>query len=331
MVADTSIFDMTDELLFSALGLQIEPTSDNLHQQLVSSPTLTTLSYNYETPCTTPLSEASDPSDDYNLTTLRETSEYYTNYSSSPEMLWNEWSCTNGSKSSSGCLSELSELSELDSELEWCLDRSWNTGLPERTPLCTPGCEGFLHLPLPPQRQVQQPHFQHDEPLLVLGIDLRALEDTLGTDHNNNQIDENLLVQSAANAALATHDYTNRNLANAAEDRCFPCTYQGCAKMYAKASHLKAHLRRHTGEKPFACTWAGCGWRFSRSDELARHRRSHSGIKPYPCEMCTKRFARSDHLAKHRKVHRKNSFPIFPGGPGKSFRTSKMNQVTTEM
>ncbi|KAJ8906689.1 hypothetical protein NDN08_003179 [Rhodosorus marinus] len=62
----------------------------------------------------------------------------------------------------------------------------------------------------------------------------------------------------------------------AVQEKSFPCSSEGCGKVFSSAPGLREHERFHTGSAPYMCLEKNCSRSFKWRSSLAMHKKSHA-------------------------------------------------------
>jgi len=103
--------------------------------------------------------------------------------------------------------------------------------------------------------------------------------------------------------------------------KCPKCDYTA-----AHNSHLIAHSRVHTGERPFKCP--ECEYASALKGNLTTHRRKHSGDKPFKCPSCDYAAADKSTLVRHINTHTK---PFKCDKPDCPYATAQKRDLRTHL
>uniref|UniRef100_A0A7S3YZ88 C2H2-type domain-containing protein n=1 Tax=Lotharella globosa TaxID=91324 RepID=A0A7S3YZ88_9EUKA len=107
-------------------------------------------------------------------------------------------------------------------------------------------------------------------------------------------VDRQVVKLSAAGAGAAAETRARQVQAS------FGCRF--CNYTSEWRANVKAHERRHTGDRPFVCTV--CNRSFQYKNVLTNHWQAlHSYGKSHVCEICGKRFSTLGSLTSHKGVH----------------------------
>lgn len=156
---------------------------------------------------------------------------------------------------------------------------------PTREPQSTSGFDQRLPVhPIAPRVPQQASSVPSDEDLVNKAAHLRSTRPRRGGVFRDLSSPALSIITSASGGTASVRPGSVATSLTSARDpsaSAFPCTWNGCDKVFTRKNTLSIHVRTaHLGERPFECP--DCGRRFAHKHLVSRHRRVCTGTRSSP-------------------------------------------------